>query len=171
MAKDKEPTTPTPATAETSKQSSAQPTGKPKSNLKKILLIVILGLVAFFVVVIVGIFIAVNFLTTDAVKVSDTFVSAMQNGDADTAYAQFSEEAVAVVPKDQFTQLVDQVDDILTGEPSNTNKSIEGETGSAAQSQVVYEIAGSDGKTYVVTVNLVKQDDDWKVLNFESDEK
>jgi hypothetical protein len=44
-------------------------------------------------------------------------------------------------------------------------------TGSASTSEVVYEIPGTDGKTYSFTVNLTKENDVWKVMNFASKAK
>ena len=51
------------------------------------------------------------------------------------------------------------------------SKEVRGETGSAATAKVVYEIKGSDGATYKITVNLTKEGGQWKVLNFESSKK
>jgi hypothetical protein len=45
---------------------------------------------------------------------------------------------------------------------------VEAETGYASTSEVVYEIKGTDGKTYNVTINLIKEGDVWRVQNFDS---
>ena len=99
------------------------------------------------------------------------FLHAIQAGEATTAYALFSIEAKKVVPSDQFDALVKQVAPILnTGEKmfSKRVNGSTGSTGSAATSEVVYQIKGTDGKTYRFTVSLTKEGDLWKVLNFTS---
>jgi hypothetical protein len=138
-----------------------------KRNWKKIALIVVAGLVAFIVIITL----TVNSATKAPVKVSNQFINSIQAGDAATAYALFSTDAVAVVPVDQFDTLVAQIGPILNSNEKMTGKSINGETGKAATSTVTYEIKGSDGKTYVITINLIKQSGDWKVLNFDSTPK
>lgn len=138
-----------------------------KRNWKKILLFIAVGIVAFIVVITV----TVNSATKASVKVSNQFINDIQAGDAAAAYVLFSTGAQEVVPADQFDTVVAQIGPILNTKEKMTSKSITGETGEAATSQVTYEIDGTDGKTYVITVNLVKEDGDWKVLNFDSDSK
>jgi len=128
---------------------------------------VVVGVVGF----VVAITLIVNSTTKAPVKVSNQFVNSVQTGDAAAAYALFSTEARQVVPVDQFNTLVAQVAPILNTKEKMTSKSISGETGEAATSKVTYELKGTDDKTYVITVNLVKEDGDWKVLNFERDSK
>ncbi len=145
------------------------PSSKPvkKRNWKKIALIVVVGLVAFIVIITV----TVNSATKAPVKVSNQFINSIQAGDATTAYALFSTDAVAVVPVDQFDTLVAQIGPILNTNEKMTSKSINGETGQPASSTVIYEIKGTDGKTYEITINLTKENGDWKVLNFDSSAK
>lgn len=138
-----------------------------KRNWKKILLFIAVGIVAFIVVITV----TVNSATKASVKVSNQFINDIQAGDSAAAYALFSTGSQEVVPADQFDTVVAQIAPILNTKEKMTSKSITGETGEAATSQVTYEIDGTDGKTYVITVNLVKEDGDWKVLNFDSDSK
>lgn len=146
---------------------SGDSTPAKKRNVKKIILWVVVGIVAFVVVITF----TVNSATKAPVKVSNQFLDYIQAGDAAGAYALFSSEAQQVVPTDQFDTLVAQVAPILNTKESMNSKSINGETGQAATSTVTYEIDGTDGKTYLITVNLIKEDGDWKVLNFESDSK
>lgn len=138
-----------------------------KRNWKKIILFVVVGVVAFFVVITL----TVNSATKAPVAVSNQFLDSIQAGDSAAAYALFSTDAQQVVPADQFDTMVAQVAPILDAKEKMTSKSVSGETGEAASSTVTYEIKGTDGKTYVITVNLTKEDGDWKVLNFESDSK
>lgn len=104
-------------------------------------------------------------------KVSNQFVNSIQAGDSAAAYALFATGAMEIVPVDQFDALVAQIGPIINTSEKMTGKSISGETGEAATSTVTYELTGTDGKNYVITVNLIKEDGDWKVLNFENKEK
>lgn len=144
-----------------------KPEKKGMSKTKKI----ILWVVGIAVVFIVGMFLIVQSATSGATAASDEFVNALQAGDGQTAYNLFSTEAQAEVPEDQFIAVVDQIGPILNTEESKTSTSVSGETGSAATAEVVYEIEGTDGVTYVFAVNLIKEDGEWKVLNFDSDVK
>lgn len=101
------------------------------------------------------------------VAVSNQFIDNIQAGNSAAAYALFSTEAQRAVPTDQFNKLVRQIGPILNTSEQMTGKKIT----DAVTSKVTYEIQGSDGKTYVVTVNLTKESDDWKVLNFDSTSK
>lgn len=135
-----------------------------KRSVGKIIGIVI----GAIVVVAVGLTFFVNSATKAPVAASNQFLNALQAGDASTAYALFSTEAKAAVPSDQFDAAVQQVGPILNGSEKMTSKKVNASTGSAATSEVVYEIPGTDGKTYKFTVNLTKENDTWKVLNFTS---
>lgn len=128
-------------------------------------------IVAGVVIAIVALVLLVNVATSGAVKVSNQFISDIQNRRADAAYSLMSKEATAATPKDQFAAVVDRIGPLLNTETNMTSKEVKGETGSSATSKVTYEIKGTDGITYTVTVNLVKEDGAWKVLNFESDKK
>ncbi len=135
-----------------------------KRNVGKIIGIVI----AAIAVVAVALTFFVNSATKAPVAASNQFLNALQASDASTAYSLFSTEAKAVVPSDQFDATVQQVGPILNGKEKMTSKKVNASTGSAATSEVVYEIPGTDGKTYTFTVNLTKENDTWKVLNFTS---
>ena len=138
-----------------------------KRSVGKILGIVI----AAIVVVIVGLTFFVNSATKAPVAVSNQFLNAVQAGEATTAYSLFSSTAKAAVPSDQFVAVVAQVGPILNASEKMTSKKVNASTGSVSTSEVVYEIPGTDGKTYSFTVNLTKENDLWKVLNFASKAK
>lgn len=146
----------------------SQPIGeaKPvkKRNTKKVIGYVVLALV----LIIVGVTLLANSATKEPVKVSNQFLNAMQAGNASEAYGLFSSAAQEVVPADQFDGVVAQVSPILNTEEKMKNKSVEAKTGSASTAEVVYEIKGTDGKTYNVTINLIKEGDVWRVQNFDS---
>lgn len=110
----------------------------------------------------------VNSATKAPVAASNDFLNAVQAGDASTAYALFSTEAQAAVPSDEFDAVVKQVGPILDASEKMTSKKVNTSTDAASTAEVVYEIPGTDGKTYTFTVNLTKEGDTWKVLNFTS---
>lgn len=147
-------------------QSSA---GKPKKkrSVKKIIGYIVVGIVALLIV---STFF-VNSATKAPLEVSNQFINSIQAGDAAAAYALFSSDAKQVVPTDQFDTVVGQVGPILNSSEKVTGKKIDGETGKPASSEITYEIKGTDGKTYVVIVNLTKENDSWKILNFDSKAK
>jgi hypothetical protein len=140
---------------------------KKKRSVKKIIGIVVLALVGL--VVVSTLF--VNSATKAPLAVSDLFLNSVQAGDAGLAYELFSSEAKTTISLDEFQSVVNQIGPILATTEKVTSKKIGGETGSAATSQIVYEINGTDGKTYEVTVNLTKENDIWRVLNFDSNAK
>ena len=124
------------------------------------------------IAIIIALVIIVNTATSAPVKISNQLVSDIQAKNATGAYSLLSSEAQKVVPPvDQFNQTVDQIGPILSGTPKMISKEVSGQTGSAATAKVVYEIKGSDGATYVITVNLTKENGQWKVLNFDSSKK
>ncbi|MBI2589124.1 hypothetical protein HYW35_02895 [Candidatus Saccharibacteria bacterium] len=126
---------------------------------------------AVVAVVLVALFIIVNVATSGVAKVSNQFLKDVQSKNADAAYSLLTKEAVAATDKDKFKTIVDQAGPILNAKTNMTSKEASGETGKAGTGKVVYEIKGTDGVTYVVTINLQKEDGKWKVLNFESTQK
>lgn len=124
-----------------------------------------------FVVFIVAMVILANVAASGAVKVSNAFLGDIQNQRADAAYSLLSKEAATATPKDQFTVIVGRIGSLLNSKTNMTSKEVKGETGSSATSTVTYEIKGTDGITYQVTVNLTKEGGQWKVLNFDSTAK
>lgn len=128
-------------------------------------------IVAAAVVVFVILFIVINLATSGVVKVSNEFLKDMQNKNAEGAYSLLTKEAAAATDKTQFAKIVDQAGPILNTKAKMTSKEVSGETGQAGSGKVTYEIKGTDGVTYTVTINLQKQDGKWMVLNFESKKK
>ncbi|HEX7405461.1 MAG TPA: hypothetical protein VF307_06015 [Candidatus Nanopelagicaceae bacterium] len=132
----------------------------------------ILGIIAIAIVVLfVGASFFVNSATKAPVAVANQFVNDIQAGNAAGAYALFSSEAQTTVTPAQFDSIVAQVGPILSTTEKITSRKINAATGSAVTSEITYEIKGTDGKTYVVIVNLTKVNSDWKVLNFDSKAK
>ena len=128
-------------------------------------------IVAGAVVAAAVLFIIINMATSGVAKVSNEFLKDIQTKNADAAYSLLTKAAAAVTDKDQFKKVVDQAGPILNTKTNMTSKEASGETGKAGTGKVVYEIKGTDGITYTVTINLQKEDGKWKVLNFESTQK
>jgi len=138
-----------------------------KRSWKKVLGVIAIAIVVLFV----GASYFVNSATKAPVAVANQFLNNMQAGNAAAAYSLFSTEVQAAVPVAQFDSIVSQVGPILNSSEKITSRKINGATGSAATSEITYEIKGTDGKTYVLIVNLTKVNNDWKVLNFDSKAK
>ena len=125
-------------------------------------------IIGAIVVVAIALTFFVDSATKAPVAASNSFLNAVQIGDASAAYSLFSSEAKAAVPSDQFDAVVNQVGPILSAQEKMTSKKVNAQTGSASTAEVVYEIPGTDGKTYSFTVSLTKEGETWKVLNFVS---
>lgn len=138
-----------------------------KRSTGKIVAIVI----AAIAVVAVALTLFVNSATKAPVAVSNQFLNAIQASNAATAYSLFSTPAKATVPSDQFDALVQQIGPVLNASEKMASKKVNASTGSASTAEVIYKIPGTDGKTYTFTVNLTKEGEAWKVLNFESTSK
>lgn len=135
-----------------------------KWSLKKKVVVISGIVVAIFIILVI----VTNSATSAPVKVSNELISDIQAKNATGAYSLLSSGAKTVVPADQFKQVIDQIGPILSGTPKMISKEISGQTGSAATAKVVYKIDGSDGATYTLTVNLTKDNGEWKILNFDS---
>lgn len=128
-------------------------------------------IVAGVVLAIIALVIIINLATGGVAKASNEFLKNVQNKKADAAYSLLTKDAAAATDKSRFQKIVDQAGPILNTKAKMTSKEVSGETGKAGTGKVVYEIKGTDGTTYRVTINLQKEDGKWKVLNFESTQK
>lgn len=140
---------------------------KQKWSLKKKLIVIFGAIVAIIAVLLI----IINAATAAPVKVSNQLVADIQAKNATSAYSLLSKEAKNATDPQAFQATVDQIGPILTGKPNMKSKEVNAQTGNASTAKVVYEIQGNDGLVYVFTVNLVKEDDSWKVMNFESTKK
>lgn len=147
-----------------SKSDAVGASKKQKWSKKKKIYVIAGAVVAIFIVLVI----ITNAATSAPAKVSNELISDIQAKNATAAYSLLSSGAQNVAPADRFKQVVDQIGPILAGTPKMISKEVSGQTGSAATAKVVYEIKGSDGFTYKITVNLTKENGQWKVLNFDS---
>lgn len=145
-------------------------TMKPKSNFKKII-IIISAIIGVIILSVVGILMFVNTATSAPLKISDQFVMDIQGNNAPAAYKLMSTEAQNATSAAEFNAMVDQMGTILTGKPTNTSKEINTSTDKGTSAKVIYEVTGNDNFTHVLTLNLVLENNEWKVLNFESVKK
>jgi hypothetical protein len=153
------------AAAPAAKPAAAAP--KKKWSTKKIIVVIVGAVVVLFIILLI----VANAATSASVKVSNSMVNDIQSGNAAAAYALMSSRAQEATSTTDFKAAVDQIGPILAGKPKMISKEVSGETGTAATAKVVYEIQGTDSLTYTFTVNLTKENGEWKVLNFESVKK
>ena len=106
-----------------------------------------------------------------AQRASGEFVAHIQDVDAASAYDQFSSAGRAATSSSEFETLVTRIGPILSGKPKLVQKVLTEQPGKDDSAQVVYEITGTDGIAYLVTVNLVIVKGDWKVLSLTSSTK
>lgn len=138
---------------------------KQKWSMKKKIIVIVGAIVVF----IASLFVIVNTATSAPLKVSDEFVSNIQSGNASAAYDLMSSNGQLTTSSQDFEAVVNQISPILTGEPKNTSKEVSAETGSDPKAEVIYEVKGNDGFTYELTVRLVQENGEWKVLAFNSE--
>jgi hypothetical protein len=137
---------------------------KKKWSTKKIVTVIVGSFVAFIILIVI----IANTATSASVKVSNELITDIQAKNGAAAYSLMSSPAKATITESDFSATVDRIAPILNGTPKMQSKEVSGETGTNATAKVVYKISGSDGVTYNVTVNLVKENGQWKVLNFDS---
>lgn len=140
---------------------------KQKWSMKKKIIVIVGAIVVF----IASLFVIVNTATSAPLKVSDEFVSNIQSSKASVAYDMMSSDAQIATSSADFAAVVDKIGPILTGKLNMQSKEVIAETGSDPSAKIVYEISGSDNYVHIITVNLVQDNGNWKVLNFESVKK
>lgn len=145
--------------------SAVNPAPKNKSKLGLVIGIIV---AVFIVLSIAGgwVFMKVLNTTNAPEKVSNSLISAIQANKASDGYALLSTKTINVVSSEQFANYVSKAGPILNGKPKVTNKQIKTNNGSSIAT-ITYEIKGSDGKTYTVVANLIKEGSTWKIVNLE----
>ncbi len=142
----------------------SQNLGRKKWSLKKKITITVAIVLTF----VAGIVLIANVATKEATKVSNELVSYIQDKNATAAYGLMSKEAKEATSASELSTIIDRIGPVLTGKPKTKSKEVSAETGRSSTAKVVYEIKGTDGLVYDLTVNLIKEDGSWKVLNFET---
>jgi hypothetical protein len=136
------------------------------TNIKKIVLIVVSVIVGLIVLVII----IATLATSGARKASDNFIKDIQTKNVTAGYAELSKNTQSTITQEQFKQVVDQIGPVLSGKPNNQGSETKKVNGKDTAT-VTYTIKGSDGNTYKITVNLVKEDSSWKVEVFNSEKQ
>jgi len=126
---------------------------------------------AIGIVIVIVLVLLVNGTTSGMTKASNDLVNDIQAQNDTAAYALFTKDAAATIKPADFKKMVGTVGSILNTQEKMTSKSINGQSGQAATGKVTYDINGTDNKTYTLTINLQKEDGNWKVLNFDSSVK
>jgi len=148
-------------------KTTEKPTKQKWSSKKKIVVYVIAAIAALIIILVISI----NAATGAPAKVSDEFMNNILDNRATAAYDLMASEAQNQTSSQDFSSAADRMSSILTGELKTTGKEISAETGSDPSATVEYEIKGNDNYTYKITVNLVQQDGEWKVLNMNSEKQ
>lgn len=135
---------------------------KEKWSLKKKIAVIVGGFLGFIALV----FIIASVATSGAAKVSNDMVKYLQAGDTKSAYQLLTKDQKESFTEEDFDSIVQTIKENLTGKPSVKSQSVNSETDSGTTGSVVYDIKGSDGEMYVLAVDLIKEDDGWKVNQF-----
>ncbi len=145
---------------------------KPKKSGVGTAVKVILVVIGAFIALIVALALFAISSTSEAVNVSKEFISAVQTGNTQGAYALTSEEFRAVTSHKDLKQVVDNVWDprLPSTEPSISSREISVSSESSSASRVVAEWKNQDGSKIAFVVTLVETDSGWKVLNAETKE-
>lgn len=144
---------------------TAKPVKTKKAWSKNQKIATIIGAVVIFIIGLI----AIIFTATSApLQASNKLIENIQKGNANAAYSLMSKDVQNVVSYDDFKSAVDQIGPILQGTPKLENREAGVETGTSPTAKMVYRISGTDDVDYRFTVNLVEENKEWKVLNFES---
>ncbi len=142
---------------------------KPKRRIPKwlrILLIVlilpVLLVIAFFAIT----WFSVNNGTKDAMIVSNNFINSLQAKNINELNNLTSREFKKFVSEQQLVGIVDKASPVIQGEEVVVGRNIESSTNNSTKFKITYKVKTSDGDK-LIYVNLAKDDQDWKVLNFE----
>lgn len=103
------------------------------------------------------------------VRTSKEFITYVQDNNSSEAYKIFSDASKKLTSKETFTKMVDQVSSVLTGDTKEINREIVDSTDKDSKAKMQYEIEGSDGLKYEITIELIKKDSKWLVDDFSSE--
>ncbi len=108
--------------------------------------------------------------TAKPAKEAQAFVKEIMANDPKAAYARTSSGFREASTEADLAEISGRISSIVGGAKlTNTGRAINAKTGTASTAQINYKTS-KDGRTLYFTVNMVKQGEDWKVLNFDSSE-
>jgi len=129
-----------------------------KSSCWKIGAIILAVLVALFIIFII----LIMLLTKGVGDIANKEMKDLKNNDYASAYALTSSEFQASTTLDQFKSFMAQYVPMVSNKSYNLNESsINNNVG-----DVKGKIVGLDGKNYNIEFQMVKENSDWKILNF-----
>lgn len=103
-------------------------------------------------------------------KTSGELVANIKKKDSSAVYGQLSSQAQKATDQKAIQALVEKMSGAAEGsiKEVESNASTPDPEASDHTKRVEYEITGKDGKKSSVTVTLIKEDNQWKILNFYS---
>ncbi len=149
--------------------SEVQPKTSKNNRLSRIALWKKLTLLAVLAGIII--FIAITLSNNAPLKTSNDFLNSIQSRNADAAYNLFNSESQKTITLADFKNYVNKVSQTINSQESIVSKEVKGEPGANATGKVVYEIKGTDDALYTFTVELVKENNQWRISNFDNTKK
>lgn len=139
-------------------------TGK-KSKIPRWLKILLIAMAAV-IILFIGLVLFVNNTTKEVADKASTFTSYLVKNDVADAYAMTSKGFKASTTQDQLKQYFDQLYQVFgNGEIKLAEKQIATSTETGNNGVVIFTI-NKDGKTYWAKIQLIKEDGEWRVINF-----
>ncbi len=144
-----------------------------KSSGKKILLIgIMLVVISIAIVAATLVYLRMQEASLpDAVAVSDRMITAMVDQDAKTAYTLVAEQFKNETSQDELQLIFEQVGPLLGSPTESTLSTIQKSDDGTVRAVVIYELPGNEDDTYYIRVILEKTPDDWRILNFRTDDQ
>ncbi len=135
------------------------PVSPKKTNWLKIILIAVAALIIF----VAGIIALVFSVGSPALKASETFVVQLSSNQVDTAYDSASLQFKQVVTKEQFNAFLEQFPVLKKVQKVSFNSfTIENNFANVSGS-----ITATDGQVSPINLQLVNENDQWRVLNLD----
>lgn len=142
--------------------------GQRRRNRKKALAISgAIGALVLIVIASVMYFLSANTDDKKAVKASDSFVATMRKDDVKASHDLLSAESKKMVSVEEL-KLFNRGEGYVPGDAKKvSDTTLASEKGLATKRQVAYEAKDKDGNLVHITITLVKEGGNWKVLNFD----
>jgi len=149
-----------------SKEATVEAAGSSEKKKMPLWKKIAIGIVVFIVGVI-----ALAFLLTRGVQsAGDEFLTDLQAGQCTAIYEKTSQEFQSYTDETAWTAVCERIGPVLQGDAKSTGASTETNNGSET-GQTDYRITGTDGKTYVVSFQMVKVDGEWLLNALDSSEE
>lgn len=144
---------------------------KRKRSVGKIIAIVAGAMVLSLILLVVGIVLLVNGSTEDAQKVSDEFVTHVQNNDGAKGYALAGAAFRGATTEAQLSELFGTLAPLVTKDKASpSGKSINASTESGKIAVFTYTLKGNGRGDVYFKTQVRDEDGGWKIMNFRSSE-